>query len=311
MKKSLLVTLIVLLTVSLMACDNSNDDISSSSHTSQQSNDITSTASQPDSPSSVSKSIEKPETNEAQIEEQVLYENEGIRIIAKSIDYSSFLGPELKVLIENDSDEPITVQARDCSINGLMVDPMMSADIQPDKKNNDSITFTNSELKKNGIESIGTIELKFHIFNADTWSTIADTDTIVIDTSAVGTIELNNEMDRKLVFDQDGIAISFVGFDDESLWGLDVLLFIENNSVEPITVQVRDSSINGFMIDGTMSCDVMPGKASNDSISFFSSSLEENEIEEVESVELSFHIFHKDTWGTIIDTDIITIVANS
>ena len=43
---------------------------------------------------------------------------------------------------------------------------------------NADITVFSSDLEENGIESIDEVELKFHIYNADSYDTIADSDAI-------------------------------------------------------------------------------------------------------------------------------------
>jgi hypothetical protein len=247
-------------------------------------------------------------SNKVTAEEQVLFEQQGIKLTLKGFEDSLF-GPELKVLVENNSDVPITVQTRDVSVNGYMMSAVMfSSDVAPGKKNNDTITFMSSELESSGISTISTIELSFHVFNSDSWDSIFDTDTIAVNTSAAGSISQSTTAETKsIVFEQGGIKISFVDFDTKSFLGAGIKFYIENSSETPITVQVRDTSINGFMLDGMMSCDVMPGKVANTSLDFFDSDLEENRIDKIESVELKFHIFDKDSWDTIFDTDVIVL----
>ncbi len=46
------------------------------------------------------------------------------------------------------------------------------------KKSIDSITVFSSDLEENGIEAIKEVELKFHIYDVDSYSTIADTESI-------------------------------------------------------------------------------------------------------------------------------------
>ncbi|MDR0937497.1 MAG: hypothetical protein LBM98_12550, partial [Oscillospiraceae bacterium] len=248
-----------------------------------------------------------PTSKEVTVDERVLFEQSGIKLIVTGLKDSMF-GPELTVLIENEGSESVTVQARDVSVNGYMMSSVMfSADVVAGKKNNDTITFMSSELKESGIETLGTIEVSFHVFNSDSWDTVFDTDTITIETSAAGSVEQVASETKRVAFEQNGIKISFVDFDSEAFFGTDIKFYIENNSDIPITVQSRGTSINGFMIDGSMSCDVLPGKMANTTLSFFSSSLEENGITDIESVELKFHILNKDSWDTIIDTDVITL----
>ena len=74
-----------------------------------------------------------------------------------------------------------------------------------------------------------------------------------------------------------------------------------------ITVQARDVSINGFMVDAMFSCDVVSGKRSIDTITFLDADLEKNSITSVDDVELSFHVFDSDSWETVVDTETVKI----
>lgn len=87
------------------------------------------------------------ETNSAvTIEEQVLFEGNDFKITATGIEDGLF-GTDLKLLIENNSSQNITVQARNSNVNGFMVETMMSADVAAGKKANDSLTFETTGLK--------------------------------------------------------------------------------------------------------------------------------------------------------------------
>jgi hypothetical protein len=91
---------------------------------------------------------------------------------------TSLFGPSIKVYIENNRNDAITVQARDVSVNGFMVEAIFSSDIAPGKKCMDTITFMRSDLTENGITDINEVDLYFHIFSAETWNEIVDTQPI-------------------------------------------------------------------------------------------------------------------------------------
>ena len=63
---------------------------------------------------------------------------------------------------------------------------------------------------------------------------------------------------NRCLLSQNNIKITYMGIDNESR--TKIKLKIENNSDTAITVQQRDMSINGIMIDGIFSCDVQPGE---------------------------------------------------
>lgn len=245
--------------------------------------------------------------NAVTVEQTVLVDQDNVVITATGMDESVF-GPELKLLIENNSDTNLTFQVRNASVNGYMVDTMMSEDVAAGKKSNTEITFTTSGLKECGIDTFANMEFSFHIFTTDGWDDYLDTDAITVETSAAATYTQTIDDSGEVFYDSDGIKIVGKGLSsDDSIFGPGLIIYIENNSDTDRTVQVRDTSVNGFMIDTVMSQDVVAGKKAITAVTFLSSSLEENSITDITSVETSFHIFDTEDWSNEIDTDPITI----
>lgn len=310
MKKILAMLLAVVLTLSLVACVSSP-----SGEIKEPANVATGGDTQPSESKEADPSEEATEPSEnvpapqdATIEETVLVDEAGVKITAKGLSDGSFFGPELKLLIENNSGKDLTFQCRNASVNGYMVETMMSVDVVDGKKANDTLTFTSSALEACGIKTIADMEFSFHIFTSEDWDTYLDTPQIQLKTSAAETYEYTYDDSGEVAYDADGIKIVVKGLsEDDSIFGPGIVVYIENNSEQNFTVQTRDVSVNGFMIDAMFSSDVMVGKRTIDAITFFSSDLEENEIAAIETVELSFHIFDADSWSTITDTDLITI----
>ncbi len=245
---------------------------------------------------------------EVTVNEQILLDKDGVKITLKGLTSEDIFGPSLKVLVENNSKGPITVQARDTSINGVMQETMFSCEVASGKKANDELTIMQSGLDIAGIETIKDIELKLHIFNTDTWDTIFDTETISITTTADPSYVQKFDDNGFLALEKEGIKIVIKKLNvEDSIWGADVHVYVENNSKTDATVQVRDLSINGFMVSPMFSCDVLAGKKAYDTITFLESELEENDITSIDNIELAFHIFNITTWDTIFDSDTITV----
>lgn len=241
------------------------------------------------------------------IEETVLLDEQDVKITATGLE-DGWMGTELKLLIENNSAQNLTIQARNASVNGYMVDTMMSADVAAGKKANDELTFLTSALKECGIDTFAEIEFSFHIFTMEDWEDYLDSDLITVETSAAGTYVQEVNREGEVLYDAKGITIIGKGLStDDSIFGPGLICYIENNTDGNITVQARDTSVNGYMIDTIMSQDVIKGKRAITAVTFFSSSLEESGIEDISEIELSFHIFDMDSWDTIEDTDSITI----
>ncbi len=293
--KRFLVFILIALMVFLSAC-------STNGNTHQPSNIDNSTQ----NPSESAKA-EEPQKPVITVQETVLLDKDGIKITLKSLSDDIF-GPSLKVLVENNSDISVTVQIRDSSINGVMVDAIFSCDVQNGKKANSEIVFMSSDLETANITTIKDIELKFHVFTTDGWDTVFDSETINIVTSADTSFVQTFDDSGIPVLDKDGIRIVIKKLDStDSIWGAELYLFVENNSENDVTIQLRDTSINGFMIDPIFSCDVLSGKKAFDSITFFESNLQENDITEIEIIEFSVHIFDASGWNTIFDSEPITV----
>lgn len=253
--------------------------------------------------------IESPAAIEIEVQEQIIFDESGIKITVKSLDMNgSFFGPELKVLIENDSEINITVQVRKVSINDVMVDTIFSSDVTSGKKINDEITFMSSSLSDAEIHTIKDIEFLIHIFDADSWDTIIDSNMIQITTSADDAFIQEYDDRGFVVVDSNDIKIVIQGLETEdSFWGADVLVYLENNTEQDLTFQVRDVSINGFMVSPIFSCDVVAGKRAYSSITFMESNLADNDITEILELDLRFHVFDMDSWKSYFDSDIISI----
>ena len=248
------------------------------------------------------------EQSDVSIEPQVLADADGIKVTATGIE-DGFYGPEIKIQIENNSEQSVMVQSRDVSVNGIMQQNVIfSCDVAAGKSANDELTFMSSELEQAGINQIGEVELKIAVSNADDWSDLFTTEAQQIQTSAYGSFEQTYDDSGFVAVDQDGYRIIIKKLDDEeSFWGADIYIYAENNSDRDVTIQARDVSINGYMVNPMFSCDILSGKKAFDSITFLESDLKDNNIEDITDMELYFTVVDKNTFDTIQDTDVIQV----
>ena len=261
-------------------------------------------------PSKPSDGGKTPSGSDVTIKEQVLLDQSGIKITAKSLDFDDLFGPVIRVLIENNSGKNITVQARNVSVNGYMVDPIFSADVSNGKKANDGITIMQNELDRLGIKTIADVEFKFHIFESDSYENYYDSKPVVIKTSAADTYKYSYDDSGKLLYNANGLKIVYKGLDtSDEIFGPRVMLYLENTGSKDVCVQVRDVSVNGYMIDPIFSVDLPIGKHAVSGVTFMKEDLTENGISKIQSVDLSFHVFSWDEGNTIVDTSPITITA--
>lgn len=128
-------------------------------------------------------------------------------------------------------------------------------------------------------------------------------------TTEEATEEETTAPEMTVLYEENGLKISYKGLTVDNFGDLDINLLIENDCGQNITVQCRDFYINDFETDSTFSCDLGNGKKSNDTISVNQSELEKNSftIDNIEKIEFSFHVINEESWETIVDSPVITI----
>ncbi len=242
------------------------------------------------------------------IEEQILIDQDGIKVTATGIEHDAFMGTGVKLLLENNTDKNVMVGCTALIVNNYMISDLFASEVAAGKKANDTMYMMSSDLKAAGISNIGQIEIYFHVYDSDTYDALFDSDVVTIQTSKYNEMDLQADEEESgyELWNQDGVRIIGKYVDENSFWGTGVLLYIENTSGRNIGINCDDMSINGFMVDPVFSATVYNEKKSFDDITIFSSDLEENGIDKVNDIELSFHIYDADSWSTICDTGAIT-----
>lgn len=243
------------------------------------------------------------------IEEQVLVDQDGIRITAKEYVHDSLWGDGISLLLENETEGNVTVSCRALIVNNYMITDLFASSVAAGKKDNETMYLSTSELKAAGIDTVGQVEIYFHIYDADSYDTILDPDCVTIQTSAYADMDTTPDDAGTELYNEGGIRIVGRAVDENSFWGTAILLYCENTSGRNVGISVENMSINGFMMEPLFSATVYDGKMAIDDITVFSSDLEENGIESIEEAELSFHIYDADSYSTIADSDPITFGA--
>lgn len=246
--------------------------------------------------------------NEVSIEEMVLVDEQGVKITATGIEINELEGYDVKLLIENNSGKDLTFQCLSGSVNGYMMDPVMSVDVPNGKKSNDYMSISNYDLAECGIDTIAEMEVAFTMFEMESWASFMDTDSVMIQTSAAGTYQQKYDDSGEVAYDSNDVKIVVKGWDEEAtILGPGMVVYIDNNSDRKITVQAKDLSINGFMMEAYGAFNVNPGKHAIGTISVTESNLTENNISKIEDVECYFHVYDYESWETLVDTDKVTL----
>lgn len=242
------------------------------------------------------------------IDEQVLVDQDGIKITANEYVTDSIWGDGVKLLIENNSDSDYTVGCDALIVNDYMITDLFVSEVAAGKKSNETVYLSSSQLNAAGIDNVGKVEIYFHAYDSNYDYIFKDLYT-EIKTSAYDTMDTTpNDVGMEL-YNENGIRIVGKAVDEDSFWGTGILLYCENTSGRNVGISVDDMSINGFMMTPFFATTVYNGKKSIDEITVFSSELEENGIESIDEVELKFHIYDSDSYTTIADSSPITFSA--
>lgn len=122
--------------------------------------------------------------------------------------------------------------------------------------------------------------------------------------------ELKGEAaEGSVLYEDDQVIIKYAGITGE---GTDykIELELENISEKNLLIQLRETSLNGYMVDLLMNTKLAPGKKAKDSFGFASWDKEaaaEYPLEELESIETAFWVCNSDDWSDSYKTDQVVI----
>lgn len=243
---------------------------------------------------------------EGTIEETVVYDDGTFKLTAKEIDYSDKYNIKVKFLAENNSDKTVSFVGSNFSINGITMYCNLYCEVAPGKKANDSIDIDRDDLEKYGIKSIATVKGQDpYIYNKDDKETIARFQFSLETSVSDGYVQ---EVDKsgQTIYDKDGVVIKYRGIETD--WSGDEVLsfYVENNTDVDFGVYVDDTSVNGFMVYGSMVAYAYSGCVTYEELGFLSSDMEENDIDSIEEVSFTMYAYNREN-GKLWTTDEIIV----
>ena len=247
------------------------------------------------------------DTVEITVAETVLYEADGVKVTATGYE-DGWMGPEIKILVENDSSKNVLVTSASVSANGYMM-PTASlyAEVAAGKKANETLSIMSSELDQSGIEMLAELQFYLQIQDPETWETITTSDLLTLTTSAAP-YEQPVDDSGDVLYDSDGIRIICKGLKQDIIWDGTVVFYMENNSGKEISIYAENVSVNGFMQDVGMWSDLRPSTKIIDGMSMIDLSvLEIENIDQIENIEFNLRIVDANTWEDIVTTDVLTL----
>lgn len=293
MKKILALTLALLMILSMAACSVSDADDITVPQSDKQDNSTT-------APVEDTEPVEDTTPAAPTLEEMVLVDDENCTIKITGVETDSFWGYGLKVYLENKTDLNLMFSVSNASVNGFMCDPLWAKEIAAGLKANETITWMSTEFDKNGIKTPTDIEMTFSVSDSDDWTAddlVNDTFTIYpLGEDAVVPYVRQSVEGETVLFDNEYCTMIVTGFDPDNLFGYSMNVYLENKTDKNLMFSMDDAAVNGFACDPFWASAIAAGKRSNTAITWFDSTLEENEITTIEKITGSITVSDADDW---------------
>ena len=244
---------------------------------------------------------------EITVAETVLYDVDGVKVTATGYE-EGWTGPEIKILVENNSDKNVLITSDSVSANGYMMPyAALYAEVAAGKKANETLSLMSSELDRSGIEVLAELQFYLQIQDPETWETVATSELLTLTTSAA---PYDQPVDDSgdVLYDSNGIRIICKGLKQDIIWDGTVVFYMENNSGKEISVYAENVSVNGFMQDVGLWSDLRPSTRLIDGMSMIDlSDLEIESIDQIENIEFNLRVVDANTWEDIVTTDVLTL----
>ena len=260
---------------------------------------------------STASSVETKQSDEVSISEQVLVEQDGIKITAKSYtpdaaDTSGIVwlangvipgADGLNLLIENDSDKNIQVYCNGLAVNDFMIDTTFMPDVSISKKANETLYIPHSGLADSGIYETQKIEVWFTVYDKDAQKALFNADDVTIETSAANNEPTPDPDFSEPVYSENGITITGTPIQESMPLGTNIVtMLIKNDSGKDVQAYCDTISANGYMVNPwVLSKKIYSGKKAVCTIGAQDEELAKNSIDNVNDIECTVKLLDPDT----------------
>lgn len=242
------------------------------------------------------------------VAETVVLDREGLKITAKELDMNGSLGPSLKLLIENGTEQNVTVQIRDMSVNGYMIAPLFSSAVGKGETKEDGIGFSPRALKLSGIDTFAELEFRFCVLYSETLDKLYESEPITLRTSAAEGYQERFDDSGTVAYEGEDVKIVVKGpIEKENGFGPGILLYIENKSDKKIAIHATDVTVNDAVLEPIFSPEIAPGKHVIEAMTFFDNQLEDSKISAVRKAAFKCLIVDAESSETVKETDLIQL----
>lgn len=246
------------------------------------------------------------------IQEQVMFDEEGMKITALDITCDESGHRDLKLLFENNSTRDVKVQASHYVINGFTVVNSYSTDVPAGGRTEEDVNILTGTDVQNGILSVGTLQMDLILRDAETREVICEEKSALMETSVVGNMVTEMEDVGTEIFTADGltVCVSYVQTDGKGLSVAELYFYFENDTKYDLEVICDPFQLNGRNAEDYYSYTIKAGTKARIPLHITSASLEEAKIKKIDKLEnIGFSLrFHNEETGEIIAETPVTLL---
>ena len=228
----------------------------------------------------------------------VIFDNSDVSMIANQLEFNND-SMKLGVLLENKSDKTVMFSTdKGIAVNGMEVDDMFAVEMPPHTKKNTSIDCIG--LREQGVTSVPSmILLSVRAYDNNDWAAddLANT-TYTINTGSPDQAhkDVQDLSTAQIVTNNEKVTIAILGY-TETFMGKRMKVYLENKTASSAMFSIEECAVNGFAIDPFWADSLMPGCAELEDIVFFTSSLEENGITQLQEIRGKIIAYDNDNWS--------------
>jgi len=245
--------------------------------------------------------------NSVTIEQQVLVDKGDISVELLSLGSDTQGNPTLLVHIINSSNQGVFVITGNGVVNGAMIDIRMNHLVEAKSESTEAIVIDADQLVSSGISVLAILSFDLTVRDGDTMKALFDPTLVTIETSAAATTEQIFDDSGQVVYDQGGIRIIEQGLSFKTANEPVVAFYIENNSGKALSVDCRDTTINGKEVYSFLRVDIAPGKVCYTTLHFYDWQLNEKQIDKVGSIQLRFELIDLESMSMLPRSELITL----
>ena len=234
-----------------------------------------------------------PEAELPVLQPDVLYDDGKISVLADSLGLY-YNEPCLSLLIENQSEQDITVGVEGVAVNGYMLDVGMSAEVPAGEACQAFLSLYQYALEESGIEQISWVDLRLRIYDRS-YNEVGYVDLARIETDAADTYTQPVLPSGWEMIQDSGLSVRLMDMQLPGRDGCEMKLHLENQTEDTVWWYTSAVRVNGQEAEGGCIVMLLPGTSAVERV-FISDlfDMDLSDLSEITEIDIAYTIEYSD-----------------